>query len=70
MKQTAVEWFTEKIDNLIPYMDEKTANLFNELVVQAKQMEHAQRVDDYTTGYIHRNSNNFQPPISHDQQTN
>jgi hypothetical protein len=37
-QQTAVEWFTDKLDELIPFVNEKTAIAFNKLVEQAKQM--------------------------------
>ena len=67
---TAVEWLWEQVDMLIPYQDETKARLFTELKQQAKQLEHAQRVDDYTNGYIDRNKLNFQPPTQHHEKTN
>jgi transcriptional regulator with PAS, ATPase and Fis domain len=42
MQQTAVEWFTDKLDELIPFVNEKTAIAFNKLVEQAKKMEKQQ----------------------------
>jgi len=42
MKQTAVEWLAENIDNLIPYVNDESAKKFNELVEQAKEMEKQQ----------------------------
>jgi transcriptional regulator with PAS, ATPase and Fis domain len=41
-QQTAVEWFTDKLDELIPFVNEKTAIAFNKLVEQAKKMEKQQ----------------------------
>jgi len=41
-QQTAVEWFTDKLDELIPFVNEKTAIAFNKLVEQAKEMEKQQ----------------------------
>ena len=43
MKQTAVEWLAENIDNLIPYVNDDSAKKFNELVQQAKEMENQQQ---------------------------
>jgi hypothetical protein len=43
MKQTAVEWLAENIDNLIPYVNDDSAKKFNELVEQAKEMEKYQQ---------------------------
>lgn len=43
MKQTAVEWLWEKIDNTIPYQNNETAKKFNELLEQAKEMEKQQK---------------------------
>ena len=45
MKQTAVEWLAENIDNLIPYLNDESAKKFNELVKQAKEMEKQQIFD-------------------------
>jgi signal-transduction protein with cAMP-binding, CBS, and nucleotidyltransferase domain len=39
MKQTAVEYLAENIDNLIPFMNNDIAKKFSELVDQAKEME-------------------------------
>ena len=38
-QQTAVDWFIDKLDELIPFVNEKTAIAFNKLVEQAKCME-------------------------------
>ena len=42
MKQTAVEWLAENIDNLIPFMNDNIAKKFSELVQQAKEIEKQQ----------------------------
>jgi hypothetical protein len=42
MKQTAVEWLWNEIDNLIPYQDINKAQQFNGLLEQAKAMEREQ----------------------------
>jgi hypothetical protein len=41
-QQTSVEWFADKLDELIPFVNEKTAIAFNKLVAQAKEMEKQQ----------------------------
>lgn len=38
-KQTAVEWFYEQIDNIIPFVSNEHADKFNSLFQQAKEME-------------------------------
>jgi hypothetical protein len=45
MKQSAVEWLAENVDNLIPFMNNYIAKKFNELVEQAKDMERQQLID-------------------------
>jgi hypothetical protein len=43
MKKSAVEWFGENIDNLIPFMNDNIAKKFSELIEQAKEMEKEQQ---------------------------
>jgi hypothetical protein len=43
MKQTAVEWLAENIDNLIPFMNDNIAKKFSELIEQSKEMEKQQQ---------------------------
>ena len=71
MKQTAVEWLIEelinqklvKIDKLSTYYWYKNyATRFELLCEQAKQMELAQRIEDYNNGHIDRNNNVFKLP--------
>ena len=50
-QQTAVQWFADKIDLLIDYVDEKTANAFLKLIEQAKQMEKQQKKKAFEKGY-------------------
>ena len=38
-KITAVEWFADKIDSLVPYIDEDTAKQFKDYLQQAKEIE-------------------------------
>ena len=45
-KQTAVEWLVEKIQQANPTFK------FDALIREAKAMELAQRIDDYTNGPI------------------
>ena len=42
MKQTAVEWLWEQIDNSIPFQNIQTSQIFNGLLEQAKAMEKEQ----------------------------
>jgi hypothetical protein len=44
-KQTAVDWLADKLDELIPFVNKKTAINFNKLVKQAKEMEKQQMMD-------------------------
>jgi len=44
---TAVEWFADKVDNLIPFISDNTSKKFCELVEQAKEMEKQQIIDAY-----------------------
>ena len=50
-KLTAVEWFTNEIDNLIPYVNEKTAKQFKDLVDKAKEMEKLQIINACDAGF-------------------
>ena len=43
MKQTAVEWLWEQIDNSIPFQNIQTSQIFNGLLEQAKAMEKKQQ---------------------------
>jgi hypothetical protein len=49
-KQTAVEWFTNEIDNLIPYVNEKTSKQFKDLADKAKELEKKQIIDAFEEG--------------------
>ena len=42
MKETAVEWLWEQIDNTIPFQNIQTSQIFNGLLEQAKEMENEQ----------------------------
>jgi hypothetical protein len=50
---TAVEWFADKLDELIPFVNEKTAIAFNKLVAQAKEMEKQQIEAAYNKSKVH-----------------
>ena len=45
MKQTAVEWLWEQIDNTIPFQNIQTSQIFNGLLEQAKAIEKEQIVN-------------------------
>jgi hypothetical protein len=52
---SAVEWFANKLDEIIPYIDEETAREFNELLAEAKGMEKQQMCQfafDYNDEFI------------------
>jgi hypothetical protein len=51
-KQTAVEWFADKIDYLIPFVSDEHAKYFNSLIEQAKEMEKQQIIEAYQKGVI------------------
>ena len=55
-KQTAVEWLVEKIQQANPTFK------FDALIREAKTMELAQRIDDYTNGHIDREKNLLRLP--------
>ena len=50
MKQTAVEWLWEQIDNSIPFQNIQTSQIFNGLLEQAKSMEKEQLCQMYIQG--------------------
>ena len=50
-QQTAVEWFANKIDYLIPFVSDEHAKYFNSLIEQAKEMENERYEDAYTNGF-------------------
>jgi len=56
MKQTAVEWLWEQIDNTIPFQNIQTSQIFNGLLEQAKEMEKEQMCDFFREGYMWCNS--------------
>ena len=50
MKQTAIEWLWEQIDNSIPFQNIQTSQIFNGLLEQAKAMEKEQIIDAFGVG--------------------
>jgi hypothetical protein len=48
---SAVEWFANKLDEIIPYIDEETAREFNELLAEAKAMFEQQVKDAFNAGF-------------------
>lgn len=42
---TAVEWFSNKIDDLVPFISDSKSKIFLELTEQAKEMER-QQIED------------------------
>lgn len=58
MKQTVVEWLNEALT----FSD--TSLIPKDIYEQAKKMELAQRIDDYTNGHMDREKDKFQLPIS------
>ena len=62
---SAVQWFANKLDEIIPYIDEETAREFNELLTEAKAMEKQQMCQfafDYNDEFI---NNGEVPAIEH-----
>jgi len=57
-QQTAVEWFADKIDYLIPFVSDEHAKYFNSLIEQAKEMEWDQINNAYLQGF---NDNDCNP---------
>jgi hypothetical protein len=55
--QTAVDWFANEIDNLLPYVNEKTAKQFNDLVEKAKaiQQQHLEHSFDAGVSSVLKN---------------
>jgi predicted RNase H-like nuclease (RuvC/YqgF family) len=53
-KLTAVEWFANEIDNLIPYINENVSKSFNELLDKSKQMENEQNIKAAARGFLNR----------------
>jgi hypothetical protein len=51
MKQTVVKWFANKLDEIIPYIDEETAKEFNELLTEANKMFEQQIKDAFNVGF-------------------
>jgi len=63
MKQTAIEWLKLQLEEYgDPQYCELTWKELDELCEQAKEMELAQRIDDYTNGHIDREKNLFRLP--------
>ena len=52
MKQTAVEWLWEQIDNSIPFQNIQTSQIFNGLLEQAKEMEKEQLINSWNDSHI------------------
>ena len=50
MKQTAIEWLWEQIDNSIPFQNIQTSQIFNGLLEKAKAMEKEQIIDAFGVG--------------------
>ena len=49
---SAVEWFANKLDEIIPYIDEETAREFNELLAEANKMFEKQIVESFKHGEL------------------
>jgi hypothetical protein len=49
-QQTAVEWFANKIDYLIPFVSDEHAKYFNLLIEQAKRAEKEQIINAWKAG--------------------
>ena len=63
--KTAVEWFADKIDYLIPLVSDKQAKYLNSLKEQAKEMEKEQIAKafddgDYNYHYSRKTGNDFE----------
>lgn len=64
-QQTAVEWFADKIDYLIPLVSDEQAKYLNSLIEQAKEMEKEQTTK-FTIGYfnwLHNNGYKYNPKV-------
>jgi hypothetical protein len=55
--QTAVDWFANEIDNLLPYVNEKTSKQFNDLLEKAKtiQQQHIEHSFDAGVSSVLKN---------------
>jgi hypothetical protein len=49
--QTAVDWFANEIDNLLPYVNEKTVKQFNDLLEKANEMFKQQITEAWNSAY-------------------
>ena len=47
---TSIEWLWEELDNLIPYGGIATSELFNELLVKAKEMHRQEIITAFDEG--------------------
>lgn len=47
---TSIEWLWEQIDNLVPYQDINSAQQFNGLLEQAKEMHKQEIIDAWKDG--------------------
>ena len=50
-QQTAVEWLDEHLNMLLPFVDQETADVYNRLIEQAKEMEMEQIKKAHHDGY-------------------
>ena len=72
-KKTAVEWLISQLNIWQSITDEdtnQTLDTVRKLLEQAKEMELAQRIDDYNNGHIDRNNNRFKLPKLNQNETN
>ena len=51
-QQTAVEWFADKIDYLIPFVSDEHAKYLNSLKEQAKEMEKRQIIKSMEIAFV------------------
>jgi hypothetical protein len=61
MKQTAVEWLWEQIDNIIPFQNIQVSQIFNGLLEQAKEMEKEEIIKSYEEGHFHLELDSYNP---------
>jgi hypothetical protein len=61
VKQTAVEWLWEQIDNTIPFQNIQTSQIFNGLLEQAKEMEKQEIIKSYEEGHFHLELDSYNP---------
>jgi hypothetical protein len=72
-KKTAVEWLISQLNIWQSITDEdtnQTLDTVRKLLEQAKEIELAQRIDDYNNGHIDRNNNRFKLPKLNQNETN